>query len=107
MTDLKPCPFCGGEARHNGTTPVDISVWCDDCGGWNETPEMWNARATPLQVGQTTTHPDERQDAINIAILQDALYGNKGPDQQRIAKTAITWAATLLRLLLAAPDEEN
>lgn len=60
MTELKPCPFCGGEARmhasHHGDTHY-YQVECGneyDCGAWPavrvchteaEAIAAWNARA--------------------------------------------------------------
>lgn len=41
--------------------------------------------------------PAERQGVIDFALLEDAMRGNRGTDQQRIATEAIRWAALLLR----------
>jgi len=53
MDDLKPCPFCGGEADIESTSAY-ASVYCDDCGGQSEVHSSeaeaiaaWNARTTP------------------------------------------------------------
>lgn len=33
MTDLKPCPFCGGEAKLSGQYEIEgISAWAVYCG---------------------------------------------------------------------------
>ena len=51
MNELKPCPFCGGEARINAYGFNQYSVDCKIC--WVETPrksgvknaiEAWNNR---------------------------------------------------------------
>lgn len=51
MSELKPCPFCGGEARVNAYGFNQYSVECKIC--WAETPrksgienaiEAWNRR---------------------------------------------------------------
>lgn len=31
MTDLKPCPFCGGTDIRMLTTVFDTDIWCDEC----------------------------------------------------------------------------
>ena len=58
MSELKPCPFCGGEAelRDDGVD-YPYSVQCTECGGmtcWylhDDTPfgaiDAWNMRAEP------------------------------------------------------------
>lgn len=61
MTELKPCPFCGGEARlHHGANGINQTsfVMCDRCRVRNEGTEIstlyssdekaidaWNRRA--------------------------------------------------------------
>ena len=56
MSDLKPCPFCGGEAVfHNSLRPPETypcRVYCDNCwaevGGYSTEAEAiaaWNSRA--------------------------------------------------------------
>ena len=61
MSELKPCPFCGGEARehaafaHGAADRVGVYVECDGCGAcsptcWGEeaqrkASEAWNSRA--------------------------------------------------------------
>ena len=54
-TELKPCPFCGGEAHIErlGDKRVSCIVMCEDCGGALESSEtfnqgaQWNTRPTP------------------------------------------------------------
>lgn len=61
MTELKPCPFCGGEARQHAafacgaSDMVGVYVECDGCGAcsktaWGEGAQersaaAWNSRA--------------------------------------------------------------
>ena len=48
MTEqLKPCPFCGAEAKHNGGGgSVFGRMWwavgCEDCDIWMGDPEVWD-----------------------------------------------------------------
>ena len=51
MTDLKPCPFCGGKAKSKGYQ-IGFRVMCPECGGRaklfstaEEAIEAWNRRA--------------------------------------------------------------
>lgn len=59
MTELKPCPFCGGQAEveQHGTHRQSHVIACMDCGGRLETGEVnefrnraWNTRALPKEV---------------------------------------------------------
>ena len=63
MDDLKPCPFCGGQAHavwnaqikvRNGTgthTGIGVCIYCENCDAEIRTTqthlakEMWNRRA--------------------------------------------------------------
>jgi hypothetical protein len=60
MTDLKPCPFCGGKAEQFAGCRTDffLTVYCTDClaeikaepdgkaddAGWSKAVEKWNRR---------------------------------------------------------------
>ena len=45
--NLKPCPFCGGEARDD---KMGVSCYDSDCAGCRVycTPRLWNTRTDPL-----------------------------------------------------------
>lgn len=53
MSELLPCPFCGGEAEINGANKYGWSVWCKKChsnNNWGHATEQgaidaWNTRA--------------------------------------------------------------
>ena len=52
MSDLLPCPFCGGNAHygHHSAYSIDSSfdfIGCKDCGCMFEYEEPWNARTQP------------------------------------------------------------
>lgn len=51
MSELKPCPFCGGRAKLTVWTASATTVGCADCGAHFDTRTKaeavaaWNARA--------------------------------------------------------------
>lgn len=69
--ELKPCPFCGGEASvtREGTRRVSMLVQCDDCGCLVESPDevgrtkpehwAWNIRA-----GEPDSTPSNKADVM-------------------------------------------
>lgn len=61
MNELKPCPFCGGEARIRDFTMVDlepeIDVFCINCGAQtfvyetkDDAIEAWNRRVEDSDI---------------------------------------------------------
>ena len=43
MSDLKPCPFCGGTPV-TGIKPFKNAVRCDNCYAFADNAEVWNRR---------------------------------------------------------------
>ena len=72
MSDLKPCPFCGGyHVTNEGVT--NKSIHCVDCGAYgpepaydtNETDVDWNTRAVPeVKALKWTPWPDNKVDYL-------------------------------------------
>jgi reverse gyrase len=68
MSDLKPCPFCGGEAQHEHLENGRHSVGCADADGTcmgfqtlqtfateREATDAWNTRASEAEVVRLQT----------------------------------------------------
>lgn len=92
MNELKPCPFCGGEATLNETTILGLSynISCANCNGTNynstqkEAIKAWNTRAD-VSIGMSR---EEAKDAVynpmefnkrEMYILIDKLYNSIEP----------------------------
>lgn len=73
MTDLKPCPFCGGRAQGGG-----ILVGCTQCtaltGG-----SVWNQRVTDLRIEQIRKLIKEQYFNDNRLILEIYKITNEKP----------------------------
>lgn len=74
MSELKPCPFCGGEAEFErmGDRRQSCIVVCTDCGGRHESGDegersgdSWNRRATP-PIG--TRYRDESGEVVAVVV---------------------------------------
>ena len=90
MSELKPCPFCGGEAE---LCYSEVDTFCRKCNVIQET-EMWNtrpiedelrARIAELEADndQLTAHDaTERQDdkSPNNTQTQTIVYGKESEE---------------------------
>ena len=66
---------------------------CEICGG--ETVSGFDEHATGLH--EAIEDPAERQQAIDRAIIDEAIAGRRGASQQAIAAEVVRWGALLLR----------
>lgn len=103
MADLKPCPFCGGEAhlRQDASHSKAWFIGCntEDCFGeihWAQTKAeaitAWNTRADPVLT-------DPRVLALVEALRDIAVmgYGDTAQVSENIARMAVDGARAALR----------
>ena len=64
---LKPCPFCGGEAKYYYYTPRDHNIECESCSNGTclhetkaEAVTAWNTRVETLQADREKAAAEER-----------------------------------------------
>jgi len=83
-TELKPCPFCGGEAcrlEASQTIAGTPMIKCHGCGCrfYNGTEDKWNRRNTPPGYELV---PEGAKDAMTDAHrrLSDMLHDSNGCD---------------------------
>jgi hypothetical protein len=86
MSELKPCPFCGGyHVTNEGVT--NKSIHCVDCGSYGPSPAYdidshgepidasWNTRAAPKVKRLLWENPSKDNNYIHIART---LFGDYG-----------------------------
>lgn len=70
---LKPCPFCGGEARHDHPSRAP-RVYCSRCGCVQHSPQHWNFRGVyfvaPWEEGATSQADSARLIAMAVEALE-------------------------------------
>ena len=75
MSELKACPFCGGEAKQVSQTFLGVEhkwIQCVPCGG-SSNVEAWNRRPTPPPSGDGDV---QRLRELFAALLEAAQSSN-------------------------------
>ena len=106
--ELKPCPFCGGEAKIYEASEEDFRVGCIRCHTWSdyyftedEAIKAWNRRNYP-----------EKQDSsigekIIDAIIENKLFSVINPrTNKEIKETLIVWSSMTNEILEAVIAKE-
>ena len=91
MTDLKPCPFCGGDAIAVGDTISDSPyIMCEYCGtqtveypSRDEAVELWNTRAhdpASFEAGEKAMRARAARKAEKVGNFRDSTREELTPD---------------------------
>ena len=104
MSELKPCPFCGGEAKfaHIFENPDKCMISCRECDGGidavfaneDEAAEYWNRRAQPA----------------NNPLTLDELRGMDGEPVYIVGRHYSGWTVpwrNAAKYIARCPDEAN
>ena len=92
MSELKPCPFCGGEAKSNNSMRGSYYVYCITCNAASDDTngvDKWNTRKPDGWVS-VETPPKEYGEYIIYDGLQ-STSGNYNPEE---AGTSWEWVFT-------------
>jgi Lar family restriction alleviation protein len=105
MIDLKPCPFCGGEAHFEriGDRRQSTIISCEDCGACLENGETfnhgtsWNTRADATRISALEAENARLREALNsihnwlvcYPIVGDADMCSSIPDMEETARAAL------------------
>lgn len=110
MSDLKPCPFCGGEAEKHFTTGDVKRIWyaCSnqDCGAWHGffTKDEWNTRHSDKEFLHYTECPacgSETANAVQVKANKDMVLVPREPSTNLLME----WLNTEAGRLLDTPDD--
>lgn len=77
MSELKPCPFCGGDAQMDrmGTNKVSMQISCGYCGAYMESGETWiDENSNWNQRVETETEKRPTAIATKHATVNDESY---------------------------------
>jgi len=67
MSELKPCPFCGGEVTAR-LTPQGY-IWCDNCHTpFNAVDELFNTRPIEDKLTATIAERDAEIERLNERV---------------------------------------
>ena len=88
QAELKPCPFCGGEAEieRAGTRAVSMIIACTECGGRMESgdevgrtdPRHWNWNMRSLPTPADCAKLEVLRDAVNDLMAEQYYAANDG-----------------------------
>lgn len=127
MSELKPCPFCGGTDLGQVHRTTQNYVSCHSCGarmtqsdvGYGDAQKLWNRRAQPAQAGQVLTGAEIKRigglsmDSPYFGIgfdlaraIEQAVLAKRVPTQQ-ISDSEFTPDAKLMELADKIDHEQN
>ena len=96
--DLKPCPFCGGEAEVSKGSKANDQPWwyieCGTCAAMCDSVEDWNKRTPVAEVG--APHDAILEAAATACDLEAAKYSQQGLQSQAV-RGALGYAADAIR----------
>jgi Lar family restriction alleviation protein len=108
--ELKPCPFCGGEARltQTGVSPYVVCERCSNSTALHGTQELaiaaWNTRAAP-EPSEADVRLEERKWCVDVAREMGSQYGYEIAEE--IERRSEPLARAALAALRAAKEKEH